>query len=126
MSHFTGHYITAFFCSYQNMKSHKTTLTSSPSPPRDQSLATSLKLAQRVKNVELYVFDMIYVSRDLDIQSMAVDMTNRHHVRENGRSFNSVFEVTKSVNFSRFCCILFYVHLLHMIITYSEDMVELS
>ena len=23
-----------------------------------------------------YVFDLIYVSRDLDIQSMAVDMTN--------------------------------------------------
>ena len=38
-----------------------------------------------------YVLDLTYVSRDLDIQSMAVDMTNRHHVRENGRSFNSSF-----------------------------------
>ena len=68
----------------------------------------------------IYVFDLIYVSRDLDIQSMAVDMTNWHHVGENGRSFNSVFEVAKPVDFSRFCCILFYTHLLHTIITYSE------
>ena len=73
-----------------------------------------------------YVFDLIYVSRDLDIQSIAVDMTNWHHVGENGRSFNSVFEVTKSVDFSRFCCILFYTHLLYTIITYNEHMVELS
>ena len=74
-----------------------------------------------------YVLNLIYVSRrDLDIQSMAFDMTNRHHMGENGRSFNSVFEVTKSVDFSRFCCILFYTHLLHSIITYSEHLVELS
>ena len=73
-----------------------------------------------------YVFDLIYVSRDLDLQSMAVDMTNWHHVGENGRGFNSVFEVTKLAGFSRFCCILFYTHLLHTIITYSEHMVELS
>ena len=71
-----------------------------------------------------YVFDLIYVSRDLDIQNMAVDMTNRHHMRENGRSFNSVYEVTKSEVFSRFYCILFYVHVLHTIITYSEDIVR--
>ena len=74
----------------------------------------------------IYVFDLIYVSRDLDIQSMAVDMTNGHHVGENGRSFNSVFEVTKSGDFSRFCCILFYTNLFHTIITYSENMAELS
>ena len=72
-----------------------------------------------------YVFDLVYLSRDLDIQSMAVDMTNWHHVGENGRSFNSSFEVI-SVDFSWFCSILFYTHLLHTIITYSEHMVELS
>ena len=58
-----------------------------------------------------YVFDL---SRDLDIQSMAVDMTNRHHVGENDRSFNSVFEVTKSVDFSRFYRILFYTHYIRL------------
>ena len=73
-----------------------------------------------------YVFDLIYVSRDLDIQIMAVDMTNLHHVGQNGRSFNTVLEVRKSVDFSRFCSILFYIHQLHTIITYSEHMVELS
>ena len=57
---------------------------------------------------------------------MAVDMTSRHHERENGRSFNSIFEVTISVDFSWLRCILFYIHLLHTIITYSEDMVEFS
>ena len=29
-----------------------------------------------------YGFELIYVSRDLDIQSMTVDMTNRHHIRK--------------------------------------------
>ena len=53
-------------------------------------------------------------------------MTNQHNVRENGRSFDSDFEVMKSVDFSRFCTILFYIHLSHTIITYGEDMVELS
>ena len=28
---------------------------------------------------QAYVFDLIYLSCDLDIQSMAVDMTNWHH-----------------------------------------------
>ena len=54
-----------------------------------------------------YIFDLTYVSRDLDIQSMAVDMTDRHHVRENGRSFNSLFEMIATL-IDAFCFIFIY------------------